>query len=135
MNVKPNVKHGAASDGVLGGRLSRMDGPAKITGGAVYALENQIDNLAYAVTVQSTIAAGSVTHVDTKAAEAAPGVLLVLTPDNIMPLNSATTWAGTPGPEGPLMALPKTVSHSGQHVAAVIAETLEQATAAAAMLK
>lgn len=130
MNIEPKIKHGS-----LGGRLSRMDGPAKITGSATYAIEYQLENLAYAVTVQSTIAAGIVKHVDTKAAEAAPGVLLILTPENITPLKSATTWAGTPGPEGPFLALPKIVSHSGQHIAAVVAETLEQATAAAGLIK
>ena len=107
MNMEPKIKHGA-----LGGRLSRMDGPAKITGSATYAIEYQLENMAYGVTVQSTIAAGTIRHIDTKAAEASPGVLLVLTPDTIMPLKSATTWAGTPGPEGPFMALPKEVTFS-----------------------
>ncbi|MBA8901719.1 xanthine dehydrogenase family protein molybdopterin-binding subunit [Phyllobacterium sp. P30BS-XVII] len=133
--VTPKSKHGDASDGNLGGRLSRIDGPAKITGGATYAIEHQIEGLVYAVTVQSTIAAGTVKSVDSKAAEASPGVLLVLTPDNITHLKSATTWAGTPGPDGPFLALPKTVSFNGQHVVAVVAETLEQATAAAALIK
>jgi xanthine dehydrogenase YagR molybdenum-binding subunit len=129
-----NIKRGDASDGALGGRLSRMDGPAKITGSATYALENQVEGVVHAVTVQSTIAAGKIIAIDTSAAEAAPGVMLVLTPDNIMQLKSATTWMGTPGPEGPFLALSRTITYSGQHVAAVIAETLEQATAAAALV-
>ena len=62
-------------------------------------------------------------------------MLLVLTPDNIMQLNSASTWPGTPGPEGPYRPLEKEITFSGQHVAAVIAETFEQATAAAALVK
>jgi xanthine dehydrogenase YagR molybdenum-binding subunit len=133
--METKSKRGDASDGMLGGRLSRMDGPAKITGRANYALENQVDGIVHGVTVQSTVAAGRITSIDTSAAEAAPGVLLVLTPDNIMELKSATTWAGTPGPEGPYLALDKEITFSGQHVAAVIAETLEQATAAAALIQ
>ena len=42
-------------------------------------------------------------RIDTKAAEAAPGVLLVLTPDNIMPLKTASDWLGTPPPDGPYL--------------------------------
>ncbi|PKA44755.1 xanthine dehydrogenase family protein molybdopterin-binding subunit (plasmid) [Rhizobium sullae] len=132
--METKIKRGDAADGVLGGRLSRMDGPAKITGKAVYAIENQVDDVVHGVTIQSTVAAGTIKSMDISAAEAAPGVLLVLTPDNIMQLKSATTWAGTPGPEGPYLALTKEITFSGQHVAAVIAETLEQATAAAALI-
>ncbi|TCU20327.1 xanthine dehydrogenase family protein molybdopterin-binding subunit [Rhizobium sullae] len=132
--METKIKRGDAADGVLGGRLSRMDGPAKITGKAVYAIENQVDDVVHGVTIQSTVAAGTITSMDISAAKAAPGVLLVLTPDNIMQLKPATTWAGTPGPEGPYLALTKEITFSGQHVAAVIAETLEQATAAAALI-
>ncbi|MFA1625471.1 xanthine dehydrogenase family protein molybdopterin-binding subunit [Rhizobium mongolense] len=133
--MEPKIKRGDAADGVLGGRLSRLDGPAKITGKANYALENQIDGVVHGVMVQSTIAAGTISSMDISAAEASPGVLLVLTPNNIMELKSATTWAGTPGPEGPYLALTNEITFSGQHVAAVFAETLEQATAAAALIK
>ncbi|MGE0238322.1 MAG: xanthine dehydrogenase family protein molybdopterin-binding subunit [Parvibaculaceae bacterium] len=132
------TKRGDASDGgaaSLGSRLSRIDGPAKMIGAARYALEHHPANLAYAVIVQSTIPSGTVRTIDTRAAEAAPGVRLVLTPDNILPLRSATTWLGTPGPEGPYLALTKAINFTGQHVAAVVAETFEQATAAAALLE
>ncbi|APO79912.1 xanthine dehydrogenase YagR molybdopterin-binding subunit protein (plasmid) [Rhizobium etli 8C-3] len=133
--IEGKIKRGDAADGVLGGRLSRLDGPAKITGKASYALEHQIEGVVHAVMVQSTIAAGTISTMDISAAEASPGVLLVLTPDNITQLKSATTWAGTPGPEGPYLALTNEITFSGQHVAAVIAETLEQATAAAALIE
>lgn len=135
MTVK--AKRGDASDGgtPLGGRLSRIDGPAKITGAARYALEYRPAGLCHAVIVQSTIGAGRMVVIDAKAAEAAAGVLLVLTPDNILPLQSAATWLGTPGPEGPYLALTHDIRFTGQHVVAVIAETFEQATAAAGLLK
>jgi xanthine dehydrogenase YagR molybdenum-binding subunit len=133
------AKRGDASDSgaamVLGSRLSRIDGPAKITGAARYALEHRPANMAHAVIVQSTIAAGSIRAIDKKAAEAAPGVILVLTPDNIQPLKSATTWLNTPGPEGPYLPLTREINFTGQHVAAVVAETFEQATAATSLLK
>ena len=132
------AKRGDASDGgatALGSRLSRIDGPIKIKGAARYALEHHPANMAYAVIVQSTIAAGQVRAIDQKVAEAAPGVLLVLTPDNIMPLKPATTWLGTPSSDKPYLALTREINFTGQHVAAVIAETFEQASEAATLLK
>ena len=138
MNViAPPAKHADASDGAaaLGGRLSRLDGPAKIRGAAPYAADYHPDGMVYAVTVQSTIAAGRVVAIETADASAAPGVLLVLTADNALELNSASTWFGTPGPEGPYRPLVRDVTFSGQHVAAVIAESFEQATAAAAKIR
>ena len=51
------TRHGDASDGSadqVGGRLSRVDGPAKVTGAAKYAVEQQLDGLAHAVLVEST---------------------------------------------------------------------------------
>jgi xanthine dehydrogenase YagR molybdenum-binding subunit len=138
IDVAVKTKRGDASDGgatALGSRLSRIDGPAKIKGAARYALEHHPANMAYAVIVQSTIASGHVRSIDKKAADAAPGVLLVLTPDNIMPLKPATTWMGTPSSDKPYLALTREINFTGQHVAAVIAETFEQASEAATLLK
>ncbi|MDL2401761.1 xanthine dehydrogenase family protein molybdopterin-binding subunit [Rhizobium mayense] len=133
MTIMETRKHGAA-DGALGGRLSRLDGIAKIKGEADYAVERDLEGLTHAVIVQSTIASGRITGIDTSVAERAPGVLLVLTPDNQIALNSATTWMDTPGPEGPYQPLLREITFSGQHIAAVVAETFEQATAAAALI-
>ncbi|MDQ0467427.1 xanthine dehydrogenase family protein molybdopterin-binding subunit [Labrys wisconsinensis] len=137
MSVQERVKHGDAADGAsaLGARLARLDGAAKVRGAATSALEHPIEGLAHAVTVQSTIPAGRVLAIDTAAAEAAPGVLLVLTPDNALRLASASSWLGTPPPDRPYEPLARTVTFSGQHVAAVVAETFEQATAAAALVR
>ncbi|PSH54451.1 xanthine dehydrogenase family protein molybdopterin-binding subunit [Phyllobacterium brassicacearum] len=133
--VETRSKRGDASDGALGGRLSRVDGPAKITGEATYGLEYHPEGMVYAVLVQSTIASGRVRSIDATAAEAAPGVLLVMTPENALPIKSATDWLETPPSEAPYEPLAREVTFSGQHVAAVIAGTFEQATAAAALLK
>ena len=133
-----DMKH-AASDSArleaVGGRLSRVDGPAKITGAAHYAVEQQLEGLVHAVVVGATIAAGKVTAIDTRAAETAPGVLAVLTPDTIMALNGASDWFGNPPAQPSFSPLAREVTFSGQHVAAVVAETFEQAVAAAALVK
>lgn len=128
-------RHGDASDGAVGGRLSRVDGPAKITGAAKYAFEQQLDGLAHAVMVEATIAAGTVRAIDTRAAETAPGVLLVLTPDTIMEIKGASDWLGNPPTQKTYSPLARTVTYSGQHIAAVVAETFEQAVAAAALVE
>ncbi|MEZ2329780.1 xanthine dehydrogenase family protein molybdopterin-binding subunit [Mesorhizobium sp. RCC_202] len=133
-----DMKH-AGSDSArleaVGGRLSRVDGPAKITGAAKYAFEQRLDGLTHAVLVGATIAAGKVTAIDARAAETAPGVLLVLTPDTIMELKGASDWLGNPPALSTYAPLARTVTFSGQHIAAVVAETFEQAVAAAALVK
>ncbi|WP_434722170.1 xanthine dehydrogenase family protein molybdopterin-binding subunit [Mesorhizobium sp. RIZ17] len=133
-----DMKH-AASDSArleaVGGRLSRVDGPAKITGAAHYAVEQQLEGLTHAVLVGATIAAGNVNAIDTRAAETAPGVLAVLTPDTIMELKGASDWLGNPPSQSTYAPLVREVTFSGQHVAAVVAETFEQAVAAAALVK
>lgn len=133
-----DMKH-AASDSArleaVGGRLSRVDGPAKITGAAHYAFEQQLEGLTHAVLVGATVAAGKVTAIDTRAAETAPGVLAVLTPDTIMELKGASDWLGNPPSQPIYNPLAREVTFSGQHIAAVVAETFEQAVAAAALVK
>ncbi|BCM18809.1 xanthine dehydrogenase family protein molybdopterin-binding subunit [Mesorhizobium sp. J8] len=133
-----DMKH-AASDSArleaVGGRLSRVDGPAKITGAAHYAFEQRLDGLTHAVLVGATIAAGKVTAIDARAAETAPGVLAVLTPDTIIELKGASDWLGNPPSQPTYNPLAREITFSGQHVAAVVAETFEQAVAAAALVK
>ncbi|MRG56381.1 molybdopterin-dependent oxidoreductase [Phyllobacterium sp. SYP-B3895] len=133
--VETRAKRGDAADGALGGRLSRIDGPAKITGLADYALEHHPQGMVHAVLVESAIASGRVISIDASAAERAPGVLLVMTPDNALPIKSATDWLNTPPSDAPYEPLARSITFAGQHIAAVIAETFEQATAAAALVK
>ena len=66
----------------IGLPLSRVKGPAKVTGRATYAAEFHPAGLAYAAIVESTISAGRIVAMDTAAAEKAKGVVLVLTHQN-----------------------------------------------------
>ncbi|WP_288821432.1 aldehyde oxidoreductase molybdenum-binding subunit PaoC [uncultured Leclercia sp.] len=115
---------------VVGQPHTRIDGPRKTTGSAHYAYEwhDIAPNAAYGHVVGAPIAKGRITAIDTKAAEAAPGVLAVITADNAGPLgkgekNTATLLGG---PE---------IEHYHQAVALVVSETFEQARAAAALVK
>ena len=53
----------------IGKEMNRVDGVAKVTGAAKYAVEFAVKNAAYAFIVQSKIAKGSITAIDTKDAE------------------------------------------------------------------
>jgi len=127
-------RRGDAGDGI-GARLPRIDGFAKVRGQANYALDHPVEGVAHAVIVQSTIPAGRVRTIDTSAASAAPGVLLLLTPDNTPPLHAASSWTGEPPTQSEYRPLEHSIRYTGQQIAAVVAETLEQATEAAALLR
>ena len=115
----------------------RYEGIDKVTGKAKYAAEFdgpfQKSELSYAYIVQATIASGSVKSMDTAAATKAPGVIAVLTPFNMPKLNQ-----GPPKPPArrslTLMQTPD-VAYNGQPIALVVARTLDEAKAAAAMIR
>ena len=135
MTIMPPRKHGDASDGLVGGRMSRFEGSLKITGQATYALEYPQENLAHAVLVQSTVAAGRVVSVDTAAALAMPGVLAVLTPEDDLGLTACGDWFGNAPSGEPYYPLPRDVQFNGQSIAAVLAESREQASEAARLVR
>ncbi len=126
----------STTDSIVGVATPRIDGPLKTTGTAEYAADFHFDRMAYAVPVGARIASGRIRSVDTRAAEQMPGVLLVLHHGNIGPL-----YRTVPGDSNATNSEVRSafeddvVRHWGQHVAVVVAETLEQATAAAAMVR
>src|SRR5437868_15380541 len=67
------------STATIGPARSRVDGRLKVTGAAKYSVEFEAPKCAYGWTVESNIAKGKITAIDTKAAQAVPGVLAVLT--------------------------------------------------------
>ena len=58
---------------VIGQPLNRVDGRRKVTGAAPYAADHRFDGIVHAYGVMSTIAAGEILGLDTRAAEASPG--------------------------------------------------------------
>src|SRR5713226_2276460 len=120
----------------IGLPLDRVDGQLKVTGRATYAFEYAAQGDAgYGVIVPAAIAKGRVVAVDVRDAESAPGVLLVLTKDNAPP---QTPWGPVDLPDRFARAEPALdtdeVRYFGFPVAFVVAETFEQATAAAALV-
>ena len=134
MTMIETRKHGDASDGNVGGRQTRFEGSVKVTGSATYALEYRVENLAHAVLLQSTIAAGRVVTVDTAAAKLAPGVLMILTPEDDLGLKVASDWYGNRPENQAYAPLPRDVRFNGEAICAVVAETREQALEAAKLI-
>jgi CO/xanthine dehydrogenase Mo-binding subunit len=118
---------------LLGDPVDRVDGPLKVTGAAPYPADVTYPGLVHAALVQSTIGAGTVRGIDAGAAEAAPGVLAVITHENIPSLTEGPV--GAFGPSPPLPLRDNRILHHGQHVAVVVAQTRQQATTAARLVK
>ncbi|WP_236191563.1 aldehyde oxidoreductase molybdenum-binding subunit PaoC [Pseudomonas paraglycinae] len=114
---------------VIGKPTDRIEGPLKTSGQAPYAYEQHeaVENQAYGVMVGSAIAKGRITRIDLEAARAAPGVLTIVTAANAGKLGKGQYNAAH------LLAGPQ-VQHYHQAVALVVAETFEQARAAAQLV-
>ena len=113
----------------IGKAYNRIDGILKITGKAAYATDYPAKNMAYAVLFKSTIASGTITKIDAAEAEQSPGVLSVITHLNAPKLNVKGGLRG-----GALLQSPQ-INFYGQHIGVVVAETFEQATHAARLVK
>jgi len=114
--------------------LNRVDGRLKVTGGAVYAAEHPIPNLAHAVLVMSTIPAGRITAMDISEAERSPGVLAVMTHQNTPKLPEKPQGSSPTSRKLNLLQDDR-VLYSNQPIGVVIADTLENATGAAELIR
>jgi xanthine dehydrogenase YagR molybdenum-binding subunit len=120
----------------VGEAIDRVDGRLKVMGMAKYASEFPVDNLVYAQGVNSTIAKGRITSIDTSEAKKQKGVLEVITHlnaqklkayDKVRPSYTLTTIA-------PILQSAE-VNYYGQFIACVVAETFEQAQYACRLVK
>ncbi|TXM99418.1 xanthine dehydrogenase family protein molybdopterin-binding subunit [Methylobacterium sp. WL64] len=115
---------------VVGKATDRIDGKFKTTGTAPYAYERHdvVANQAYGYVLGAGIAKGRVRRIDTSAAKRAPGVLAIVTTLETPKLglgkmNVANLFGGD------------AIQHYHQAIAVVVAETFEQARAAAFLVK
>jgi len=115
---------------IVGHPTDRIDGPLKTTGTAGYAYERHdvVANPAYGYVLGAAIAKGSIMSMDLSGAKSAPGVLAVVTADSAGKLDKGdrNTADLLGGPE---------IEHYHQAIALVVAETFEQARAAASLIK
>jgi xanthine dehydrogenase YagR molybdenum-binding subunit len=123
---------------IIGKPIDRVDGRLKVTGKASYAAEFHIDHMAHGVTVHSTITKGRISSFDLEAAKQSPGVIDIITFENAMSLHfsSSSNPGGGKYAEKDLLPLQSNrIFYDGQHIAVVIAESFEQATHAASLVK
>lgn len=115
---------------VVGKPVDRIDGPKKTTGTATYAYEwhDVVPDPAYGFILGSAIAKGSIRSFDLGAAKAAPGVITIVTWQNAGKLAKAEANTAR------LLAGPE-IQHYHQAIAMVVAETFEQARAAAKLIR
>ena len=112
-------------NGLVGKPLDRVDGALKVTGRATYAYEYEgAGQVLYGYVVQSPIAKGRITTLDTTRAEKMAGVVLVMTYKNAPRL--------APKSEHSVPELQdEAIDYYGQAIALVVAQSFEQARAAA----
>jgi xanthine dehydrogenase YagR molybdenum-binding subunit len=124
----------------IGQPVDRVDGRAKVTGAGRYSAEIPLPNLVHAVLVGAEVPSGRVDAIDTREAERAPGVLAVLTHQNLPriaqqpPLFPSLFGHAAPGETFFPMQDP-TIHYAGQPVAMVVADTLERAQHAATLVR
>jgi xanthine dehydrogenase YagR molybdenum-binding subunit len=118
---------------LIGQPIDRVDGIQKITGAATYTADVRLPGLAFGVLVLSTIARGRVKSADVRSVSRMPGVLLVMTHANAPRLPQGGRAAVNP-PAGRVLSLlqDNEVHYNREPIAVVVAESLQQAAAAAA---
>jgi xanthine dehydrogenase YagR molybdenum-binding subunit len=123
----------------VGRSFERVDGHAKVQGEARFTAEFKLDHMAYAVPVYSTIAKGKIRKIHSGPAEAAPGVLAVITHENAHRMKAPpivdfhNIGKGFALSDLPIMQNAD-VHWDGEPVALVVAETLERAEHAASLV-
>jgi xanthine dehydrogenase YagR molybdenum-binding subunit len=116
----------------IGAPLSRVDGRLKVTGGANYAADWRPDGLVYAYQVQSTIANGRITAIDTAAALREDGVIAVLTHENAPRVKA---HASNPNDRSLHVLQDDVIEYDRQPIALVVADTFARAKYAASLVR
>jgi xanthine dehydrogenase YagR molybdenum-binding subunit len=117
---------------LLGTPLPRQDGPAKVTGAARYAADHFAKDMLYGVVVGAPAPAGRLRALDAAGALEIPGVMHVLTHEEMPKLGAP------PAPPASSVRVPlqdAEIRHEGEPLAIVLAETLEAAEYAASLVR
>jgi xanthine dehydrogenase YagR molybdenum-binding subunit len=116
--------------GAIGLPRTRIEGAGKVTGSVRYSADVPVSDLAFGAVVTSTVSRGRVRDIDVPVVLGMPGVLGVIDHRTAPRLNPEAGMFF--GPDGALQLLQDDViPHAGRPVALVVAETQEQARAAA----
>ena len=128
--------------GLIGAPVSRIDGVLKVRGEAPFAAEFVSEKMVYAALVFSTIAKGRIASLDSARAQAAQGVVLVMTHFNAprmlpMPIMMGPSESNERAGGGDNLAVMQSdrIHWNGQPIAVVLAESQEQADHAASLIR
>ncbi len=111
---------------LIGAGIARVDGLAKLTGEALFTGDLECPDALHAALVLSRVASGRILNIDQTLARRSPGVIDIITHQNIEPLVD---------PELRLFLQDEHIRHAGQPVAVVVATTLHEARAASLLLQ
>jgi xanthine dehydrogenase YagR molybdenum-binding subunit len=117
----------------IGTAIDRVDAHAKVTGAADYAADTPVANVAHAVIVGSAVARGKLSAVDSREAGRLPGVIAVLAPGAVPRLPAAESGKN-PGDRVLQLLQDDEIWYADQPIAVVVADTLERAQHAAALV-
>jgi CO/xanthine dehydrogenase Mo-binding subunit len=118
---------------VVGTSARRADGVAKVTGSARYTVDLSVPGMAHAIVVRSTRAHARIKAIDRTAATSSPGVIRVLTGDDLLAAG-LTPYYGHVVLDHPVLAIERVRFH-GEPVALVVAETKREAAEAAELVE
>ncbi len=124
---------------LIGKPVTRQDAKLKVTGAAKYSAEFALPNMTHAVLVTAPVGRGTIRGFDLTEAQAAPGVIKIITHENTPKLReidqkSAREAKASFG-EFRLPFQSPDIVYNGQAIAVVVADTYERARYAAALVK
>jgi xanthine dehydrogenase YagR molybdenum-binding subunit len=127
MTVQTNQRAG------VGAAIPRIDGPLKVSGTALYSSDHHFPGMLYAVPVGSTIAKGRLEKLEVSKAEKMPGVHAIYHHGNfrkVFRTTPDTDFTAYMDEHRPAFE-DESIRYHGQYIALAVAETFEQAQAAA----
>ena len=120
---------------MIGDPVQRQDGLAKVRGEAAFVADQQPQGMLHAAIVQSVIAHGHIRAIDLSRAEPMPGVVRLFSHGNFPLLRKGTLFPYGSLSQSYVPLQDDKISFDGQHVAMVVAETRQQAIAAAQAIR
>jgi CO/xanthine dehydrogenase Mo-binding subunit len=118
---------------VAGTEAKRADGIAKVTGAARFTVDLTAPGMAHAIVIRADRPHARIVRIDRDAAERSPGVLKVITGDDLV-RRGYTPYYGHVVLDHPVLAIER-VRYQGEPVALVVAETRLDAAEAADLVE
>src|SRR3954449_1312754 len=111
---------------VIGKAVPRLDGVKKVTGRPIYTGDIELPGMLHGVILRSTYPHARVIRVDKSRAERVPGVIRVVSGEDVVNTPGIDPWFGPVYKDQAILAIDK-VRHIGDPVAAVVAVDREAA--------